>query len=72
MEQGEAFLRELGFTLIRVRHHDQMVRIELSPQEMKRIWTDDLFEKIVAYFKSLGFKYATLDLEGYRTGSLNL
>lgn len=71
VEQGEDFLRELGFRQIRVRHHEQIVRIELSPMEMKRIWEEDLFGRIVAYFKSLGFKFVTLDLEGYRTGSLN-
>jgi uncharacterized protein len=72
VETGEAFLRELGFRQIRVRHHDQIVRIELSPDEMERIWNEKLFEKIVNHFKSLGFKYVTLDLEGYRTGSLNV
>ena len=72
VEQGEDFLRELGFRQIRVRHHDQIVRLELAPQEMKRIWEEDLFEKITAHFKSLGFKFVTLDLEGYRTGSMNL
>lgn len=72
VEQGESFLRSLGFRQIRVRHHEQIVRIELAPSEMEKIWKEDLFEKIVAHFKSLGFKYVTLDLEGYRTGSLNL
>jgi pyridinium-3,5-biscarboxylic acid mononucleotide sulfurtransferase len=71
VEQGETFLRELGFRQIRVRHHDQIVRIELAAGELDRIWKENLFEKIVTYFKSLGFKYVTLDLEGYRTGSLN-
>ena len=71
VESGEDFLRELGFRQIRVRHHDQIVRIELSQQEMNRIWKEDLFGQIVAHFKSLGFKFVTLDLEGYRTGSLN-
>ncbi len=71
VEQGEDFLRELGFRQIRVRHHDKIVRIELAPQEMKKIWDDHLFDRIAAHFKSLGFKFVTLDLEGYRTGSLN-
>ena len=71
VEKGEDFLRELGFRQIRVRHHDQIVRIELSQQEMTRIWKENLFAQIVAHFKSLGFKFVTLDLEGYRTGSLN-
>lgn len=72
VEKGEDFLRSLGFTQLRVRHHDQIVRIELSPEEMKKIWEQDLFARIIAHFKSLGFKYVTLDLEGYRTGSMNI
>jgi pyridinium-3,5-biscarboxylic acid mononucleotide sulfurtransferase len=71
VEQGEDFLRSLGFRQIRVRHHEKIVRIELAAQEMKRVWEEDLFETIVTHFKSLGFKFVTLDLEGYRTGSLN-
>lgn len=71
VESGEDFLRSLGFTQVRVRHHDQIVRLELSPAEMRKIWEEDLFGRITTYFKSLGFKYVTLDLEGYRTGSMN-
>jgi pyridinium-3,5-biscarboxylic acid mononucleotide sulfurtransferase len=72
IEQGEEFLRSLGFRQLRVRHHDQIVRIEIAPEELKRVWEEDLFGTIVAHFKLLGFKFVTLDLEGYRTGSLNL
>ncbi len=71
VEEGEAFLRSLGFNQIRVRHHDKIVRIELAPEEMSLIWQDDLFKRITIFFKSLGFQFVTLDLEGYRTGSLN-
>jgi uncharacterized protein len=71
VEKGEDFLRGLGFRQIRVRHHDKIARIELAPQEMGRVWEANLFEEIAAYFKSLGFKFVALDLEGYRTGSLN-
>jgi uncharacterized protein len=71
VEDGEAFLRSLGFKQIRVRHHDKIVRIELAPEEMARLWQEDLFSRLTQYFKSLGFKFVTLDLEGYRTGSLN-
>jgi uncharacterized protein len=71
VENGESFLRSLGFVQIRVRHHDQIVRIELAPAEMKKLWDENLLESIVSHFKSLGFKFVTLDLEGYRTGSLN-
>jgi uncharacterized protein len=72
VEEGESFLRSLGFRQIRVRHHDKIVRIELAPDEMSRIWEQDLFHRITQFFKSLGFQFVTLDLEGYRTGSLNL
>lgn len=72
IEQGESFLRSLGFKQLRVRHHDQIVRIELAPDELKRVWQENLFETIVSHFKSLGFKFVTLDLEGYRTGSMNV
>jgi uncharacterized protein len=71
IEKGESFLRSLGFVQVRVRHHDSIVRIELAPEELQKVWKDNLFEAIVSHFKSLGFKYVTLDLEGYRTGSLN-
>jgi len=71
VEKGEDFLRSLGFTQLRVRHHDQIVRIELSSAEFSKLWENNLFETIVAHFKSLGFKFVTLDLEGYRTGSMN-
>lgn len=71
VEEGESFLRSLGFRQIRVRHHEKIVRIELAPEEMGKIWEADLFQRISRFFKSLGFQYVTLDLEGYRTGSLN-
>ena len=71
VEMGESFLRELGFSQIRVRHHDQIVRLEVSPQEMGKVWEQNLFARIVTFYKSLGFKYVTLDLQGYRTGSMN-
>src|SRR5262249_43883533 len=71
VEQGEDYLRSLGFRQVRVRHHDQIVRIEIAPEEMPRVWNEDLLSKIAAQFKALGFKFVTLDLEGYRSGSLN-
>lgn len=72
VESGEDFLRSLGFTQVRVRHHDQIVRLELSAAEMRKIWEENLFGRVTTFFKSLGFKFVTLDLEGYRTGSMNL
>jgi uncharacterized protein len=71
VENGEDFLRALGFRQVRVRHHEKIVRIEIAPEEMQRVLQENLFGQIVAHFKSLGFKFVTLDLEGYRTGSLN-
>ncbi len=71
IEQGEEALRELGFRQMRVRYHDEMVRIEISPDEMPRALSPEMARKFVEIFKALGFKFVTLDLEGYRSGSLN-
>jgi len=72
VEKGEEVLRALGFRQMRVRHHDQMVRIEISPEELPRALTPEMARQFVEIFKGLGFKFVTLDLEGYRTGSLNI
>lgn len=71
IERGEAKLRALGFQQMRVRHHGDIVRIEISPEEMPRALNTDMAQRIAAAFKQLGFKFITLDLEGYRTGALN-
>jgi len=71
VERGEAALRELGFRQFRVRLHDDMARIEISPEEMPRAFSLQMSAEIVARFKSAGFKYVALDLQGYRQGSLN-
>lgn len=71
IEQGEEALRALGFRQFRVRHHDQIVRIEISPEELPRALSPEMSAKFVEIFKALGFQFVTLDLEGYRTGSLN-
>ena len=55
----------------RVRHHDTIARIELGEQEMRLLWEKDLRQSVVHDFKSLGYKYVALDMEGYRTGSMN-
>lgn len=68
---AEDLLRELGFTQIRVRYHDNLARIELMPDELSRFNQPDIRNRIVADLKSLGFVYVTLDLAGYRTGSMN-
>ncbi len=71
IERGEAKLRALGFRLMRVRHHGDVVRIEIAPEELSKALNVEMTQQIAAAFKQLGFKYVTLDLEGYRTGALN-
>ena len=71
VENAEAFLKELGMNLFRVRHHDTLARIELGKKEKKLLLESKLCTKIVKHLKKLGYKYVSLDLEGYRTGSMN-
>jgi uncharacterized protein len=71
VEKGEDALRALGFHQFRVRYHEQLVRLEISPEEMPRALSIEMTRKFVEIFKELGFKFVTLDLEGYRTGSMN-
>jgi uncharacterized protein len=71
IERGEAKLRLLGFQQMRVRHHGDIVRIEIADAELPRALNLEMAGKITAAFKQLGFKFITLDLEGYRTGALN-
>jgi len=68
--QGERFLRSLSFRVARARHHGDTVRIEVPAGEVARL-AGPFRDKVVAKFKSLGYTYISLDLEGYRTGSLN-
>ncbi len=71
VEKGEEALRALGFRQFRVRFHGELVRIEIACDEMERALTMEMAAKLAAIFKPLGFHYITLDLEGYRQGSLN-
>ncbi len=71
IEKGEATLRGLGFNLLRVRHHGDVARIEIAPEEMPRALDLEMTQRIAQAFKRLGFKFVALDLDGYRTGSLN-
>jgi uncharacterized protein len=71
IEQGEDYLRGLGFRQFRVRHHGQIVRIEIAREEMHRVLTSEMAAEFTRVFKSLGFKFVTLDLEGFRSGSMN-
>jgi len=71
VEAGEEALRGLGFEGSRVRHHGELVRIEIARDELGRALTPEMAAEFVAIFKKLGFKYVTLDCEGYRSGSMN-
>jgi uncharacterized protein len=71
VEQGEDALRALGFRQFRVRHHGEIVRIEIAPEELPRALTAGLAAEFTRIFKALGFKFVTLDLEGFRSGSMN-
>lgn len=71
IEKAEGFLRNLGFTQLRVRHHGDIARIEILPEDIESLLKNNFREKILAEFKKLGYKYVTFDLEGYRTGSMN-
>lgn len=71
VEEGEKFLRSLGFKQLRVRHHGAIVRIEVEKKSIGRIMQDGLMDKISKKFEELGYTYVTLDLKGYRTGSMN-
>jgi uncharacterized protein len=71
VDRGEDAIRALGFRQFRVRFHGDVVRIEIAPEELERAMTVEMARKFTAIFKPLGFHYVTLDLEGYRQGSLN-
>jgi pyridinium-3,5-biscarboxylic acid mononucleotide sulfurtransferase len=71
VERGEAALRELGFRQFRVRLHDQLARVEISPEEMQRAFSLEMASAIADRLKAAGFTYVSLDLQGYRQGSLN-
>ncbi|MEK6280948.1 MAG: ATP-dependent sacrificial sulfur transferase LarE [Acidobacteriota bacterium] len=71
VDRGEEILRELGFREFRVRHHDNLVRLEIAPAEMAQILSLDVFNDLARRFRELGFKYVTLDLQGYRSGAMN-
>jgi pyridinium-3,5-biscarboxylic acid mononucleotide sulfurtransferase len=71
VDEGEEKLREMGFIVFRVRHHEHMVRLEFGAEDLIRALNPSMAARLVAAFKKLGFQYVTLDLEGYRTGSAN-
>jgi uncharacterized protein len=71
VERGEDALRALGFRQFRVRHHGDIVRIEIAREELPRALSTEMAREFTAIFKRLGFKFVTLDLEGFRSGSMN-
>jgi uncharacterized protein len=71
IERAEEAVRQLGFRVFRVRHHDTLARIEVARDEMARALEPAINEALVAALKAAGYQYVSLDLQGYRTGSLN-
>jgi uncharacterized protein len=71
IHEAETFLNSFNFARLRVRHHGNIARIEITREDMARMFTEHLDERIVACFKEIGYTYVTLDLQGFRSGSLN-
>jgi len=71
VERAEQFLMDLGFRQIRVRHHGDIARVEVNAEEREKFFDNNIMDKVGNELKSFGFKYVTLDLLGYRTGSMN-
>jgi uncharacterized protein len=71
VEKGEDALRAMGFRQFRVRHHGEIVRIEIAREELQRALDPAMAAEFTRIFKALGFKFVTLDLEGFRSGSMN-
>jgi uncharacterized protein len=71
VDEAENFLRMLGFIELRVRHHDRMARIEVRPPDVPRLVAEPVRTQVVEKLKALGFQFVTIDLQGFRSGSLN-
>jgi len=71
VDEAENFLFSLGFKQVRVRHYQRLARIEVFPEEMSRLMNGSLREKVVNRLKEIGYRYVTLDLQGFRSGSMN-
>ncbi|MPZ14138.1 MAG: ATP-dependent sacrificial sulfur transferase LarE [Chloroflexi bacterium] len=71
IDRAEQLIRDLGFRQVRVRHHGEIARIELPREDMARFYSDELAAPVAKRLKELGFRYVTLDLEGFRSGSMN-
>ena len=72
IDAAEKILVGFGFSQVRVRHHGSIARIELTGSDKKKVIKNNLFKKIAEKLKKIGYTYITLDLEGYRSGSMNL
>ena len=71
VEQAENILHDLGFSQFRLRHHNDLARIEVAKEQLQRFLNNGISEKVISELKRLGYKYVTVDLEGYRSGSVN-
>lgn len=71
VERGEEILRDMGFREFRVRHHEQLVRLEIASPELPRALSLEAFGELGRRFRLLGFKYVTIDVQGFRSGSMN-
>ena len=71
VDTGEAVMRSFGFREFRVRHHGELVRLEVAPEELDKALRREVIDELARRFRALGFRYVTLDLHGYRTGAMN-
>jgi uncharacterized protein len=71
IERAEDYLLSLGFKQLRVRHHGDVARIELERKDFPRFFADDISSKVETKLKEIGYKFVTLDVQGFRSGSLN-
>ncbi|WP_286905492.1 ATP-dependent sacrificial sulfur transferase LarE [Clostridium sp. UBA1652] len=71
IDKAEQFLLDMGIKQVRVRHHGEIARIEVAPEEREKFFNIEFMDKISSKFKEIGFIYTTLDIAGYRTGSMN-
>jgi uncharacterized protein len=71
VDTGEQVMRDLGFREFRVRHHGELVRLEVAPEELDKALRREVTDELARRFRALGFRYVTLDLHGYRTGAMN-
>jgi len=71
VDEAERYLRGFGITQVRVRHHDKIARIEVLEEDIPKFSEGEFRRQVISYFKKLGYSYVSVDLQGYRTGSMN-